>query len=112
MSTPAHSHDAPVKDLLEFAGSNCHAIDFEDVSISAQALDAIKQAAKTLLRRHTPVDLLQRFTVADSISLLTRRLFWEEDSGKLVMCSDLGGKHFCLRIPAEHWGLKAPRLAH
>ena len=82
---------------------NWHAIDFEDVAISPQALEAIKSAARKILPHFVPTTVMTKLTLADSISLLSRNIYWEEGSGNLLLCSNLGDKHYCMDIPAEHW---------
>jgi len=101
-----------LKQELESQGGVWHAVDFEDISISSQAFEAVKNAARDILPHFIPVDELRKISVADSVSLLTRNLFWDEASGNLTLCSDFGQKKYCLRIPAGHWGLKDNDAIH
>lgn len=82
-----------------------HAIDFEDIAISREALEAIKRAARQILPNYVPAPAMRQMTLGDSISLLSRKIFWEEGSGRLLLCSHLGGREYCMDIPPEHWRL-------
>lgn len=80
-----------------------HAITCEDVAVTNTALDAIKRAARQLLPRHVPRESMPLLTVGDGLALMARDIFWEEDSGKLCLCTEIGQKRYCLHIPPEHW---------
>ncbi len=100
------SPDMMLKDYLEAQGGVWHSIDFEDVSISAPALEALKKAAREILPRFVPLQDLKNLTVADSLCLLTRYIFWDEESHRLSLCTELGDRRYCLYLPESHWGIK------
>lgn len=89
-----------------------HAIEFEDVAVTPKALDAIKQAARDILPKYVPPSAMENLTVADGLALLTRDLFWEEGSGRLYLCSEIGDRRICLHVPAEHWQFRVTGLTH
>lgn len=97
---------------LNSQGGVWRPIDFEDVTITDQALEAVKNAAREILPRHIPHQELKKLSVADSLSLMSQNLFWEEKSGKLYLCSSLGDEQFCLNIPKGHWEVKFERTLH
>jgi hypothetical protein len=80
-----------------------HEIATEDVSISVEAMAAIKQAAVEILARFMPCDRLGSMSMPDIIQLFAEKLFWNEQTGGLLMCSELGDGAICLPIPKEHW---------
>jgi hypothetical protein len=110
ISAAAHEHH--LREELESQGGLWRPVDFEDISISSQAFEAIKKAARDILPTVIPLEELKNISVADSISLIARQLFWDEHSGNLTLCSTLGERQYCLRIPAGHWGLKDTQAFH
>lgn len=80
-----------------------HEISYEDVAVTDTALDAIKQAARQILPRFVPHMALEKITVGDGLALIAKDLYWEEGSGKLFLCTEIGKQRYCLHIPAEHW---------
>jgi hypothetical protein len=101
-----------LKEELESQGGVWRPVDFEDITISLQAFEAVKKAARDILPTVIPREDLKKISVADSISLLTRHLFWDESSGNLSLCANLGERKYCLRIPPGHWGLKDSDVVH
>lgn len=106
------AHENHLQKELESQGGVWRPVDFEDISISSQAFEAIKKAARDILPSVIPLEELKNISVADSISLIARHLFWDERSGNLTLCSTLGEREYCLRIPAGHWGLKDEQRVH
>jgi hypothetical protein len=88
--------------------SHLHVIDYEDVNISATAVSSLKRAAGQLLADYAPSAFEERLSPAKAVALFIDRLFWDEATGELLMCSDLAERSFCLPIPKDHWGLRAP----
>jgi hypothetical protein len=80
-----------------------HEIASEDVSISIEAMEAIKHAAIEILARFMPCDRLGGLSMPDIMQLFAEKLFWNEQTGGLLMCSELGDGAVCLPIPKEHW---------
>jgi hypothetical protein len=80
-----------------------HEIATEDVSISAEAIVAIRKAATDILVRFVPGDRLGSMSLGDIMHLFAEKLFWNDQTGGLLMCSELGDGTFCLPIPREHW---------
>lgn len=89
-----------------------HELDMEDVTISGPALEAVKRIAQSILAGRVPPDRLRRVTVGDAVALLTRRLYWDDQSGCLYLCSDMEGNTLCLPIPSDHWGVKKHACCH
>lgn len=94
------------------SGSVWHALDPDDVAVSMQALEAIKDVARKVLPRYVPAETLDSLTVADSLTLLSREMFWEEQSDALLLCANLGDRNLCLDIPAHHWRFQASGPLH
>lgn len=89
-----------------------HAVDFSDVAVTASALEGIKSALRSILPHHVPQTALKGITVADSLALFAQRLFWEEGSGRLLLCSEISNRRYCLDIPAGQWQLRVPGQVH
>lgn len=81
-----------------------HPIDFQDVSISEYAIKIILGAAKALINERMP-EGPKNVSPQQAIAMFIDHLFWEENSGGLVMCADLDSRSYCLAIPREHWSL-------
>jgi len=80
-----------------------HEIATEDVAISIEAMAAIKKAAAEILARFVPGDRIDGLSPSDILQLFAEKLFWNEQTGGLLMCSELGDGAICLPIPREHW---------
>ncbi len=93
---------------LETKGGIWHPIDPEDVSISRPALRAVQKAAHGILSRIIPEPQQQAVSTAESVVLLGKHLFWEEDSGMLYLCSVFGDRKICLNVPAGQWKVREP----
>ncbi|MBF0480915.1 MAG: hypothetical protein HQK81_04255 [Desulfovibrionaceae bacterium] len=89
-----------------------HEIATEDVSISIEAVAAIKHAAVDILARFMPGDRLGGMSTADIIQLFAEKLFWNEKTGGLLLCSELGDGAYCLPIPKEHWTVSHKGVFH
>ncbi len=90
-------------------GEALHEIDFEDIAISTHAVKLITAAAKAIVDRHMPGARSESITPSQAIALFLDHIYWEENSGGLIMCSDMAEKSFCLPIPKEHWSVNQPR---
>lgn len=86
--------------------ADLHDIDYQDVSISSQAVTLIRKAAHAILERHMPGGRTEGLTTREAIALFIDRLFWDSVSGGLVMCMDMADKTFCLPIPKEFWKVR------
>ena len=112
---PMLLQDAPHDQLPPSADqsrSQWHEIACEDVAVTNTALDAIKQAARQLLPRHVPQESLPQLTVGDGLALMARDIFWEEGSGQLCLCTEIGQRRYCLHIPPEHWEFRVTGPVH
>lgn len=83
-----------------------HEIEAEDVSISEEAISVIRDAARKILARYVPVENLSSLTLGDAVALFSTRVFWNEENGKLLMCSQLADGSLCLPIPEGHWRVR------
>jgi len=88
------------------ASCHLHEIEAEDVSISEEAISVIRDAAKKILARYVPMENLSTLTLGDAVSLFSTRVFWNEENGKLLMCSQLADGSLCLPIPEGHWRVR------
>lgn len=107
IATESVIHDIPV--LTEAM----HRIDFEDVAVSPAALEVLRRAASKLLDRFEGLaDFLEPgfdpkdLTSSHAVALFIDRIFWDERTGDLIMCSMSGGDECCVPIPREHWSLR------
>lgn len=92
----AHSSPDPV----------LHAIDFEDVALSREGATLIHQGARAVMRQYMPAADSEGLTAAQAVALFVDKIFWEENSGGLIMCTEVGDKSLCLPIPRSHWKVR------
>ncbi|BCS90063.1 hypothetical protein [Pseudodesulfovibrio sediminis] len=83
-----------------------HAIDFEDVALTREGARLVHLGAKAVMRQYMPAADCDSLTASQAVALFVDKLFWEEHSGGLIMCTDMADKSVCLPIPRRHWGLK------
>ena len=80
-----------------------HAIDMQDVALTPAGALMVRKAAKAVMERRLPSLDVDGLSLHNTLALFLDQLFWEEGSGRLLMCADLPGVCYCLPIPAEHW---------
>lgn len=80
-----------------------HAIDMQDVALTPAGALMVRKAAKAVMERRLPSLNVDRLSLHNTLALFLDQLFWEEGSGRLLMCAELPGVCYCLPIPAEHW---------
>lgn len=83
-----------------------HAIDFEDVTLSREGARLILMGARAFLRQFMPSSDPEKLTLAQAVALFVDRVFWEETTGGLIMCTDVAEKSLCLPIPSVHWKVR------
>ncbi len=83
-----------------------HAIDFEDVALSSEGARLVHRGARAVMRQYMPAADSNKLTPGQAVSLFVDKIFWEEDSGGLFMCTDLVDRSLCLPIPKAHWKVK------
>lgn len=83
-----------------------HAIDFEDVALSREGVRLVHRGAKAVLQQFMPAADSDNLTVSQAIALFVDQIFWVEESGGLIMCSELVDRHVCLPIPKTHWTVR------
>lgn len=93
-------------ELLSGENSILHEIDFQDLAISIVAVKVILKAARDVMRKFMPGSRPEKISTSQAIALFVDRVFWDENSGKLILCSDMDHRSFCIPIPSEHWHLK------
>ncbi len=103
---------ADVRQLLENRGGEWRRLHPEEVAISEAAMQAIHKAARQILARHVPFDKLEKVSFGDALTLLSSHIFWEEESGKLFLCSELGRSTYCLDVPADQWAVRTVGGVH
>lgn len=81
-----------------------HAMDYQDITMSAEALRLVRAAGRALLERCLPRE--GRVTASEALSMFLDRIYFNERTGDLLMCADLPGNGLCLPIPKGHWGLR------
>lgn len=77
-----------------------HVLDREDVAITPAGLKLIIAAAREVFAGSAPAEPQQ------AVSLFVDRIYWEEDSGTLIMCNEMRGRNICLPIPKKHWRIR------
>lgn len=83
-----------------------HVLDFEDVALSRQGAKLVHHGARQVMRQFMPAADSDKLTPAQAVALFVDKVFWEENSGGLIMCADLPEKSLCLPIPKGHWTIR------
>ena len=86
-------------------GASLHELDYEDVALSSSAMRLVRQAATSVLRRFCAVEE-REVTLARALALFLDHVFWDEQTGGLILCADFPEQSFCLPIPRDGWGLR------
>ena len=84
-----------------------HAIDFEDVALSREGAKLVHHGARAVMRQFMPAADSDKLTPSQAVALFVDKVFWEEQSGGLIMCTDVADKSLCLPIPRAHWKVKS-----
>ncbi|WP_319542585.1 hypothetical protein [uncultured Pseudodesulfovibrio sp.] len=87
-----------------------HAIDYEDVALTHEGARLVQIGAQAVMRQFMPGMDFENLTQAQAVALFVDRLFWEEHSGGLIMCTDVADKSVCLPIPSKHWTVRRDQL--
>ncbi len=95
-----------ISEAMTDGNATLHEIDFQDVAISTVAVKAILKAAKAVMHNFMPGSRPEKLSSSQAIALFVDRVFWDEDSGGLIMCADIDQRCFCIPIPQKHWHLK------
>nr|WP_321255901.1 hypothetical protein [uncultured Pseudodesulfovibrio sp.] len=83
-----------------------HAIDYEDVALTREGARLVQLGARAVMRQYMPGMDSDRLTQAQAVALFVDKLFWEELSGGLIMCTDVAEMSVCLPIPRKHWSVR------
>lgn len=103
MHQPVSEQPLSVTDIAE---PILHSIDFEDVALSRQGAKLILHGARAVLRQFMPAADSDGLTMAEAVALFVDKVFWEENSGGLIMCADVAERSLCLPIPKGHWQVR------
>ncbi len=83
-----------------------HVIDFEDVALSREGAKLVHHGARAVMQQYMPAADSGKLTPSQAVALFIDKVFWEENSGGLIMCADLADKSLCLPIPKAHWRVR------
>jgi len=83
-----------------------HAIDYEDVALTREGARMVQVGAQAVMRQYMPGVDFEKLTQAQAVALFVDKLFWEEHSGGLIMCTDVADKSVCLPIPRKLWTIR------
>ncbi|MGL1861704.1 MAG: hypothetical protein OCC46_04175 [Pseudodesulfovibrio sp.] len=83
-----------------------HLIDFEDVALSREGAKLVHHGARAVMRQYMPAANSEKLTPSQAVALFVDKVFWEENSGGLIMCTDVAERSLCLPIPKAHWKVK------
>lgn len=89
-----------------------HAIDPEDVALSREGAVIVHRGAQAIMRQYMPAADAKRLTRSQAVALFVDRVFWEEHSGGLVMCTDIAERSLCLPIPKKYWTVRGVPSVH
>lgn len=80
-----------------------HVLDVQDVALSPVAANMVRRAARRVLARRMPALDVERLPMASVMGVFLDQIYWEEDTGRLLLCADLPELCCCLPIPRAHW---------
>jgi len=83
-----------------------HVIDFEDVALSKVGAKLVHHGARVVMRQFMPAGDTEKLTAAQAVALFVDKVYWEENTGGLIMCTDVADKSLCLPIPKAHWKVR------
>lgn len=83
-----------------------HVIDFEDVALTREGFKMLHLGAQAVLHQYLPSVDTDHLTPEEIMRLFLDHVFWEEESGGLIMCTDVAQTSVCLPIPKAHWTVK------
>ena len=90
----------------EMGDSVLHAIDYEDVALTPQGVQLLQKGAQAVMRQAVPAMDTDKITPALAVALFVDQLFWDEESGGLIMCAEVAERSYCLPIPKTHWRVR------
>ncbi|MFW5490590.1 MAG: hypothetical protein ACNI3A_19585 [Desulfovibrio sp.] len=85
-------------------------LDVTDISLSSRALAVIRFNVLSFFGTYAPEAVSKDPSPAKSLALLLDRLYFDQETGELIMCADLGQHNLCLPIPQKHWSFNRPYL--
>lgn len=97
---------ARVREALGAGGAALHELDYEDLALATAGMRLVRQAAVTVLRRFANVEA-RDVPLSRALALFLDHVYWNEETGGLILCADFPDKSYCLPVPREMWGLKA-----
>lgn len=89
----------------DVARTDLHKLDYQEISISAEALSIVRAAGRALIERHMHGESA-RFTPARALAMFLDRIYFNQRTGELLLCADVPAPGICLPIPKGHWGLR------
>lgn len=96
-----------VRQVLGGSGKDLHELDYEDVALTSAGMRLVRRAATAVLQQF--LSAAGELSLARSLALFLDHVFWDEQSGGLILCADFPGKSYCLPIPRECWALRPLR---
>ena len=99
-------HQQTVSSAQAAADPVLHAIDYQDVALSPEGAKLIHHGARQVVREHMPAADHEELTPSQAVALFVDKVFWEENSGGLIMCTMVGDRSLCLPIPKAHWTVR------
>jgi len=84
-----------------------HVIDFEDVALSPTGIQILQFGGKAVLRQHMPNVDTGHLSPQQVMHMFIDQVYWEEQTGGLIMCTEVEETSLCLPIPRNHWRVRA-----
>lgn len=102
--------DYPIGNVPSFGNHETepvlHVIDFEDVALSKVGIQMIHLGAQALLRQYMPEVEASHLTPDQLVHMFIDNVYWEENTGGLIMCTTVAQASLCLPIPKHHWQVR------
>lgn len=80
-----------------------HVIDFEDVALSKVGFQILHLGGQAVLRQYMPTIDAEHLTPEQVMKMFIDQVYWEENSGGLILCTSMADTSLCLPIPKDHW---------
>jgi len=94
---------------MRAGGDTLHELDYEDLGLTSAGLRLVRRAATAVLRLFSSVED-EEVSAARGLALFLDHVYWDENTGGLILCADFPDRSFCLPVPRDCWGLR-PRLS-
>jgi hypothetical protein len=95
-----------VIEAFGLAGTDLDELDYEDLALSSAGIRLVHRAALDVLRRFISVEEAE-LSLARALALFLDHVFWNKETGGLILCADFPERSYCLPIPRGLWAVRS-----